>query len=190
MKKISLLLLLICFGFSINAQSSRNDKEWFASVGLNGINSLGTQSPINNPFDWANGLPISAGIELAWTSGLAIEQSFTLNKFAEGDEIDGVVLPEDYTYSSFDTHVKYYFGKHILPRTSWIDFYGNAGIGIFSIDETNISLNVGGGVQVWLNRRETIGVRLQTIAKFAMNHAESGIDNNHYQTHIQMVFAL
>ncbi len=190
MKKITLLLLLICFGFSINAQSSRNDKEWFASVGLNAINNLGSQSPVESPFDWANGLPISAAIELGWTSGLAIEQSFTLNQFAKGDEIEGITLSESLTYSSFDTHVKYYFGKHLFPKSTWIDFYGNAGLGIFSMDETNISLNVGGGVLFWLNRRETLGVRLQMIGKFAMNNSDVVIDSNHYQTHIQMVFAL
>lgn len=188
MKKLILLLILVSFSLSSSAQ--RSDSEWFASVGINAINSLGTQSPINSPGDWANGLPISLGVEVGWTSGLSIEQSLTLNKFAEGDEIDGVELDDDFAYTSFDTHVKYYFGKHIFPKADWLDFYGNAGIGIFAIDDTNISANIGGGVLVWLNRRQTIGIRAQAIAKFALNHKDSGLANNHYQTHLQLVFAL
>jgi hypothetical protein len=188
MKKLLLSTLLICI--TLSAFSQRNDKEWFASVGLNAINSAGTQSPFNGLDDWGINLPLSAAIELAWTSGIAIEQAFTLNSFAEGNRIDGALLTEDYTYMSFDTHVKYYFGKHIIPDWDWLDLYANAGVGFFTVDETNISANLGGGIQVWLNRRQTIGVRLQTIAKFAFDHAESGFDNNHYQTHIQMVFAL
>ena len=188
MKKLILLLILVSFSLSSNAQ--KNDNEWFASVGLNAINSLGTQSPINSPGDWANGLPISLAVEVGWTSGLSIEQGFTLNKFAKNDEIDGVILSEDFTYTSFDTHAKYYFGKHIFPDADWLDFYGNAGVGFFSIDNTNISANFGGGVLVWLNRRQTIGIRGQVIGKFALNHKESGLDNNHYQTHLQVIFAL
>lgn len=187
MKKIFLLLLLISISLSSTAQG---DKEWFASAGFNSINSLGTRSPINSPGDWANGLPISLAIELGWTSGLSIEQGFTLNKFSEGDEIDGAILTEDFTYTSFDTHVKYYFGRHIFPDLDWLDFFANAGVGIFSVDETNISANLGGGVLVWFNRRKTIGARLQTIGKFAFDHKDSGFDNNHFQNHLQLIFAL
>ena len=101
-----------------------------------------------------------------------------------------VILKEDYNYLSLDTHVKYYFGQHIFPRTDWIDFYANAGIGFFHIDETNISANLGGGVLVWLNDSRTFGLRAQTIGKFAFNHPDSGFDNNHYQYHLQAVFKL
>ncbi|MBO6881110.1 MULTISPECIES: hypothetical protein [Winogradskyella] len=188
MKKLTLLLILVSFSLSSNAQKS--DNEWFASVGLNAINSLGSQSPIYRPGDWANGIPISLAVEVGWTTGFSIEQAFTVNKFSEDDEIDGADLKQDYTYTSFDTHVKYYFGKHIFPDADWLDFYGNAGVGFFSIDNTNVSANLGGGVLVWLNRRQTIGIRGQVIGKFALNHKESGLDNNHYQTHLQVIFAL
>jgi len=187
MRKLFLLTVILAFSLSSFGQASNNDKEWFASVGLNAINSQGTRSPVGDMGDWAINIPISLAAEVSWTSGLAIEQAFTINSFAEGDIIDGVTLQEDFTYFSFDTHAKYYFGKHIFPSASWIDFYGNAGVGFFNIDETNISLNLGGGVLVWLNRRQTIGIRAQVIGKFALDHAESGFDNNHYQ---QAIFAL
>lgn len=188
MKKLLLVLSLVAFTLTSTAQKS--DTEWFGSIGLNAINSQGTRSPVGKMGDWAINIPVSLAVEVGWTSGLSIEQAFTINSFAKGEEIDGVELEDDFSYFSFDTHVKYYFAKHIFPNAEWIDFYGNAGVGFFNINETNISMNLGGGVLVWLNRRQTFGLRAQVIGKFALDHAESGLDNNHYQTHIQAFFAL
>lgn len=183
-----IIALFICY--SLSGFSQRGEKEWFLSAGLNAINSQGTKSPLNGIGDWANGLPFSVAGELMWESGLAVEQSITFNKFAEGDEIDGQLLTEDYTYTSFDSHVKYYFGNKIFPNSTWVDFYANAGVGFFSIENTNVSFNIGGGILFWLNRRETIGIRAQVIGKMALDHAQSGLDNNHFQTHIQAFIAL
>ena len=190
MRKLFLPTLILAFALNTYGQASRNTSEWFASVGLNAINSQGTQSPVGKMGDWAINIPISLGVEVAWASGLSIEQAFTLNSFAEGEKIDGVVLQEDLSYYSFDTHAKYYFGRKLFPSVDWLDFYGNAGVGFFNIDETNVSVNLGGGVLVWFNRRQTIGIRAQVIGKFALDHKDSGLDNNHYQTHIQAIFAL
>lgn len=188
MKKLILIVTLVAFSLSSFAQ--RNDNDWFLSIGLNSINSLGSQSPIYHPGDWATQFPISAAVEFNWTDNFAIEQSITFNGFTEDDEIDGADLKKDYNYLSLDTHVKYYFGEHIFPRTDWIDLYANAGLGFFHIDETNISANLGGGVLFWLNRNRSFGIRAQVIGKFAFNHKDSGIDNNHYQTHLQAIFKL
>ena len=190
MKHIYLAILTIAFLSNISAQESKNDKEWFAGIGLNAINNLGKRSPLNSPGDWANGLPLSGAVELRWQNGLAVEQSITINSFNEEDVIDRFPSGEDYNYLSFDSHVKYYFGQHIIPDADWIDFYGNAGVGFFTINNTNISFNLGGGILFWLNRRQTIGIRLQSIAKFAFDSKESGVDSNHFQTHLQAFFAL
>lgn len=190
MRKFLLVVLLISFSLISIAQGNQNSKEWFISVGLNAINSQGTKSPFNGMDEWAINIPISAAVELKWNSGLAVEQSITINSFAEGDVIDGGTLTEDFSYLSFDTHVKYYFGKHIFPKADWLDFYANSGFGLFSIENTNISFNLGGGILFWLNRRKTLGIRTQVIAKLALDHSNSGYDNNHFQTHIQAFIAL
>ncbi|WP_422104210.1 hypothetical protein [Winogradskyella sp.] len=194
MKKLLLLAILcissLCMSGQGNNDDNPNSLNWLASAGLNAINSQGTQSPVGKIGDWAINIPISLAIEARWADGLAIEQAFTINSFAEGESIDGVELQENFTYFSFDSHAKYYFGKHILPSSDWIDFYGNAGLGVFSIEDLNASFNLGGGVLVWLNKKRTIGIRAQVIGKFALNHSQRGINNNHYQTHIQAVFAL
>ncbi|WP_411893491.1 hypothetical protein [Winogradskyella sp. A2] len=190
MSKLLLAITVISFSFTTLAQNNQNSKEWFISIGLNAINSQGTKSPVSGMGDWAINIPVSAAVELKWESGLAIEQSVTVNSFAEGDLIDGIVLQEDFSYLSFDTHVKYYFGKHIFPDVDWLDIYANSGVGFFSIENTNLSFNLGGGLLFWLNRRQTIGIRAQVIGKLALDHSESGIDNNHFQTHIQAFIAL
>lgn len=191
MKKIFLIVLLASFSLSSFAQ--RHDDEWHLSIGLNAINSLGSQNPIHDPGNWTFEFPISAAVEFNWSEKFAIEQAITFNGFVEGKEIDVSSLTgadKDYNYISFDTHLKYYFGRDLFPREDWFDFYANAGVGFFHIDETNVSLNLGGGVLFWLNRKRTFGLRAQTIAKFAFNHDESGYDNNHYQYHLQAIFKL
>ncbi|WP_458628853.1 outer membrane beta-barrel protein [Winogradskyella sp. PC D3.3] len=191
MKKILLLALIITFSISSFAQ--RNKSDWSLNIGLNAINSLGTQSPLNSPEDWSYQFPISAGVEFNWTDRFAIEQSITFNGFSEDSRIDYAKPEKNYNYISFDTHVKYYFGELILGRgrnADWFDIYANAGLGFFHINETNISANIGGGVLFWLNRHRSFGLRAQTIAKFAFDHSNSGYDNNHYQYHLQAIFKL
>ncbi|MCA0132455.1 hypothetical protein [Winogradskyella alexanderae] len=190
MKRIYLAILIMAIAQSTFAQESQNDKDWFASVGINAINSQGTQSPFGDIGDWATGLPISFAVELKWDTGLAIEQALTLNSFSEGGVVDGVTLEEDLTYFALDTHAKYYFGQKIFPEVKWLDLYGNAGFGLFSLDTTNVTFNLGGGILFWLNTRQTTGIRLQSIAKFALDSKDSGIDSNHFQTHLQVFFLL
>ena len=185
MKRFVLIVTLLAFSVSSFAQ--RNAEDWYLSVGFNVINHLGSRSPIYHPGDWVSKFPISAAAEYSWTEKFAIEQSITINGYRKGDDIDGRILKEDYGYLSFDTHVKYYFLDDIFRRrrADWFELYANAGLGFFSIDETNISANLGGGVLFWLNDKRNFGIRAQIIGKFAFNHSESGLDNNHYQYHLQ-----
>ena len=191
MKKILLLVLILIFSLSSFAQ--RRNSDWSMSIGVNAINSVGTRSPFGRPGDWSFKTPVSAAVEYSWTYQFAIEQSITFNGFSDDDSIDFTPTNEDYNYLSFDTHVKYYFGELIFGRgrnIDWFDIYANVGLGVFHIDKSNMSANLGGGVLFWLNRNKTFGLRAQTIAKFAFNHAHKGYDNNHYQYHLQAVFKL
>jgi len=143
------VLIFVFLAFSLSSVAQRFDNEWFLSVGFNAINSLGSRNPVYKPSEWSFQFPISAAAEFKWSRDLSIEQAVTFNGFTESNEIDNVDLQEDYSYLSFDTHIKYYFGDYIFPRTYWIDFYANAGIGFFHIDKTNISANFGGGALFW-----------------------------------------
>ena len=188
MKK--LILLIILLSFSLSSFSQRNNEDWFLSVGFNTINHLGSRSPIYHPGDWVANFPISAALEFSWSDDFSVEPSITFNTFSEGDDIDGRILKKNYNYLSLDTHLKYNFAQYIFPREDWLQLYANAGFGFFNIDKSNISANFGAGALFWLNRFRTFGIRAQIIGKFAFNHKDSGIDNNHYQYHLQAVFKL
>ncbi|MDN3492033.1 outer membrane beta-barrel protein [Winogradskyella bathintestinalis] len=189
MKRLILIVLLVSFSLSSFAQ--REAKDWYLNIGVNAINSLGSQSPIYHPDEWAFEFPISAAVEYNWNEQFSIEQSITFNGFNESNKIDGVNLDQDYNYISLDTNVKYYLGEYIFGRNlHWLDFYASAGVGFYHIDETNISANLGGGLLVWLNSAQTFGLKGQLTGKFAFDHPDSGFDNNHYQYHLQAVFKL
>ena len=189
MRKI--ILVFVALAFSLNAFSQLESDRWYLSFGVNAVNSLGTRSPINSPSEWAfKKAPVSIAAELIWSKYFSIEQSIAFNEFDSSRTIDGANLTESYNYLAFDTSVKYYYGRFIFPDFEWIDLYVNGGLGIFSIDNINTSLNVGAGVSFWLNDDQNFGIRAQTIAKAALNHSESGFNNNHFQWHLQAIIKL
>jgi hypothetical protein len=195
MKKIFLALVVSCFTLAITAQIDRSIDmdEWYVSVGVNTINSLGSKNPLESPGDWAFKTPISASIETRWTDLFAVEIGLSLNGFEAGERLDAAGPPqEDLTYFAIDTSFKYYFGEYIFPRQEWIDFYVNAGLGLFIIDDANLSINLGGGAIFWLNRNHTFGLKPQALAKFAVNHRDAGqiYPNNHFQYSLQAIFKL
>jgi hypothetical protein len=195
MKKIFLALVVSCFTLAITAQIDRSIDmdEWYVSVGVNTINSLGSKNPLESPGDWAFKTPISASIETRWTDLFAVEIGLSLNGFEAGERLDAAGPPqEDLTYFAIDTSFKYYFGEYILPRQEWVDFYVNACLGLFIIDDANLSINLGGGAIFWLNRNHTFGLKPQALAKFAVNHRDAGqiYPNNHFQYSLQAIFKL
>jgi hypothetical protein len=195
MKNIFLALVVSCFTIGMTAQRERSIDldEWYVSLGVNAINSLGTKSPFSDPGDWAFKFPITAAIETRWSELFAVEVALSLNGFDANSPIDAVgPSDEDIPYISVDSALKYYFGHHILPRAEWIDFYANAGFGLFILDDANLSFNFGGGVLFWLNRDHTFGLRAQGIGKFAFNHSDTGVvyPNNHFQYSLQAVIKL
>ncbi|MDP5082023.1 MAG: hypothetical protein NWP87_05145 [Winogradskyella sp.] len=195
MKRIFLALVVSCFTLAISGQSDRSieQDEWYVSVGVNTINSLGSKNPLESPGDWAFKTPISASIETRWTDLFSLEIGLSLNGFDAGAPLDAAGPPaEDLIYFAVDTSLKYYFGEYILPRQEWFDLYIGAGLGLFVIEDANLSFNIGGGAIFWLNRNHTFGLKPQAVAKFAANHRDAGqiYPNNHFQYSIQAVFKL
>lgn len=189
MKKIYLLLVVLFL--QSNVFSQMDGDSWYLSFGINAVNNLGTRSPFNSPGDWYfNSVPATVSAEINYLGNFSIEPSLSYNNIKSGESIDGVQLDKDYDYIALDMHVKYYFGKFLLPRSNRIELYANAGIGFFHIDETNISANVGGGLMFWLTEKKNIALRAQTIGKFAFNHPKSGFDNNHFLYNLQLVFKM
>ena len=195
MKKILLALVVSCFTLTITAQIERSieEDEWYVSVGVNTINSLGSKNPVESPSDWAFSMPLSASVETRWIDLFSLEIGLSLNEFTANERLDAAGPPiEDLTYFAIDTSLKYYFGELIFPRQEWIDFYVNGGLGLFIIDDANLSINIGGGALFWLNRNHTFGIKAQGLAKFAANHRDRGqiYPNNHFQYSLQAIFKL
>ena len=184
MKKITLFvfsyLLLITSSIGQDLNSTQNVKAentiYQLSAGVNAVNNLSLRSPLNSPGDWAFNTPLALGIEARSyiNKDLAFTADAGFNKY------------DNLTYYSLDGGVKYYLNDWI-PVDSF-EFFANGGFGIFNIDKTNVSANLGGGVLYWFN--DKLGVRLRSLGKFAFNANENLNTNNHFQHNLELVFVL
>ena len=184
MKNISLFvfsyLMLITFSFSQDLNTSQNIKTvntiYQISAGVNAVNNLSLRSPLNSPGDWAFERPLALGIEAR--SYVNKDIAFTVDA--------GFNKIEESTYYSLDGGIKYYLNDWI-PLESF-EFFTNGGLGVFNIDKTNLSANLGGGVLYWFNPK--LGVRLRSLGKFAFNADENLNTNNHFQHNLELVLVL
>jgi len=183
MKKLALFLLYTSFSIFTFGQvlnTTQNVKQFNTiyqiSAGVNAVNNLGLSSPLNSPGDWAFETPLAFGIEARsyYNSDLAFSLDAGFNKY------------NNLTYYSLDGSVKYYLNDWI-PANDF-EFFAQGGMGLFNIDKTNVSANLGGGVLYWFN--DKIGIRLRSLAKFAFNASEEVNTNNHFQHNLEVVFVL
>jgi hypothetical protein len=194
MKKLVLFLVLISlFCFESNSQNLskrqlRDIEALTISVGVNAVGSLGTQNPFERLGEFEFRQPLAVAIQHRWTRYLSIEQDFTLNKFNTTSTIDNGSVPENFNYFSTNTYLKYYFSDEFLPNTTWLDLYTGGGLGIFSVDEVNVSGNFVLGGIIWVS--PSVGLSLQGVGKFAFNHKESRYDTNHFQYMLYAVFKI
>jgi hypothetical protein len=184
MKTITLFIInffwLVSFCFGQDLNSSQNVKSintiYQLSAGVNTVNNLGLRSPLTSPSDWGFSTPFSFGIEAR--SYINSDLAFTMDA--------GFNKIEESTYYSLDGSIKYYLNEWI-PLESF-EFFVNGGLGVFNIDRTDVSANVGGGVQYWFN--DKFGVRLRSLGKFAFSAKENLINNNHFQHILEFVIVL
>lgn len=183
MRKLTLFLLfslftLISFGQDLN--TSQNVKLvntiYQVSAGVNAVNNLSTRSPLNSPGDWAFQTPLAFGIEARsyFNNDLALSIDAGFNKY------------ENLTYYSLDGSVKYYLNEWIPVND--FEFFAQGGMGLFNIDKTNVSGNLGGGILYWLN--DKFGLRIRSLAKFAFNASEEANTNNNFQHNLELVLVL
>ncbi|MFD2917480.1 hypothetical protein [Psychroserpens luteus] len=194
MKNVIVIILLfscgLSFGQSMTKSDYRNSQDrWILSVGINALGNLGTQNPVERLDEFSLKQPFALAIEHRWSKYLSIEQDFSFNGYDAQTRIDNGILTEDILYFSTNTSLKYYFSDNLFDA-NWVDLYASGGIGIFSIDELNTSVNLSAGALFWINGSRTIGFRIQSTGKFAFNHSENQYDNNHWQHFLQAVFRL
>ena len=197
MKK--LIFILICCVFFSNFtfgqdtdpldNSERFGKNFRVFLGLNAVNNSGDHSPYKYINHWAIGIPISFGIESSIKRDLVFEQSFSINKFKETILSTGSIVPHGYTYFSTSSNLKYFIDVFSLSRFESFQIFANAGLGLSKVKDMSASINIGGGLQYWINGKTAI--RFKTIAKFVINHADKSIyDNNHFQHNLELVYRL
>lgn len=190
MKRI-LLTALFSFTLTLASMAQSHGDDWTLGIGVNAVNNLGTRNPVERPSDWAFKIPVSVSLEKSWAKPFSIEILLGLNEFSQKEAIDNAILTKDYTYFSADTNLKYYFGNSLLNLNSnRFDLFVTAGPGLFIIDNTNITGNLGGGALFWFSDQQKAGLKLQALSKFAMDAKDRAIDNNHFQYHLQVVFRL
>jgi len=195
MKRLLLLLTAVLvytssFGQSMSKQEYRNSQsDWIASIGINALGNLGTRNPAEDLGDFSLKNPLIIGIEYRWLEFLSVEQDIVLNGFNDGEFIDNGTLSEDIFYFSTNTNLKFYFSDYIYDA-DWVDLYIATGLGIFTMEELNTSVNVLGGVNFWVNETRTIGIRLQSAGKLAFNSDFRQYANNHWIHSIQATFRL
>lgn len=188
MKHVFLFIALSCSFLTFGQTPSTS--EWLVSAGVNTINNIATQSPFNSPDEWAFKTPFSFGVEKILDNRFGIDLNLSFNGYSQGDKRDSTTSDGTYDYFSFDPSVKYYFGDIIFKDDSPFHLYGMAGPGFYFIDENNVTINVGGGLLVWLNNNHSFGIKLQSLAKFALDSKDDKYDDDHFQYHLQLVFGL
>ena len=185
----NLILVFVCFlsftaflhSQTLNTTQSKKESSatYQVSIGVNTVNNLGLNSPLNSPEDWAFKTPIAVGIEARdfYTKDLALTLDFGYNEYDDG-----------LRYFSLDGSFKYYLNDWIKSKK--LEIAPMVGGGAFNFDRTNISFNLGGSVAYWFS--DKFGVRIKSLAKFAFNQNDEkyNIANNHLQHFLELVFKL
>lgn len=186
MKKIIICLFISVIGFSANAQRFYSfEKNWKASVGLNTVGSVNTENPFKRLGDYAFRFPVAFAIEYQWAEQFAFEQDLSLNSFKAGSYINNGIAPEDLTYFSTNSNLKWYFTDHLF-ETDRVDLFLSGGLGLLYVDDLTTTANLSVGIQYWFN--QDIGVRFQSYSKFALD--KKLYANNHFQHTLMAVFRL
>ncbi|TXE09249.1 hypothetical protein ES711_04795 [Gelidibacter salicanalis] len=185
MKKLLIILLVTTFGY--NAQAQEFEDSWQINAGFNTVGNLGTQNPLERLDEFGFRNPFIIGIEYRWAQEFSIEQDFSLNGFKKGVYLNDGILTDNLTYFSTNTTVKWFFSDYIYNLDE-LELYIGGGVGLFHMDELNTSGNLSGGIQYWIN--DNLGIRLQAIGKFAVNHKDRQYANNHWQHALQVVYKL
>lgn len=182
----NLLLIVVCLLsfttilFSQTLNTTQNTKEYKTiyqiSLGINAIDNSGDGSPVSG--SWEFNTPLSIGIEARsyYNKNLAIFGDFTYNGY------DGL------QYYSVDTGFKYYLNNWI--KSEKFELAPMAGIGMFNINRTNVSINFGGSLAYWIS--DKFALCLKSVAKIGLNNnvESNDINNGHYVHNLGLVYIL
>lgn len=180
MKKI-LTILSCCFALIGLAQEkqTKEKEKWVFGSGINFIdNSATTYNQYFKTKNW-NAIPFisSFSVDRKLENNLAIGVNLSMNQYQANNIHNGNSISRDLTYFVINANAKYNFDQHITDL-KWFDASVLAGAGFGWLGgENNQFLNTGLTLDFWLSN--TVGMRLQTIGKFAIDNDQ--LFNNHIQ---------
>lgn len=178
----SLSLFLFFTGLQTYAQ--QNESGWVFGLGYNFVDDSGTRGkePFNIGDNWnAVFYPNRFSAGYALENGFTFDGVLSLNKYKEGNTINGTVISEDQNYYAVDGLISYDLNK-FFANDGWFDPYFQLGSGISSINKNEmITFNAGLGFNFWVG--ENIAINLNTLGKWGLG------DDSGYN-HIQHAFGV
>lgn len=184
-KKI-LFALLILFVTSTYAQTRDIEKPFAINLGVNFIDTSGNQNPFfifgsNNKTAFKN--PFELGLSYELSNAIGIYANLSLNKLSDVI-VDGNTDIEDLNYTAIDIGARYYFYYWDFSRESTLEFYFHGGMGLFNIDATSLSVNLGAGIRYWFD--SSFGLYIEPTAKFALDNKT--VQSNHFQYSVGLLY--
>lgn len=180
MKK-TLTILSCCFALIGSAQEkqTKEKEKWVFGSGINFIDN--SAITYNQYFKTKNlnAIPFisSFSVDRKLENNLAIGVNLSMNQYQANNIHNGNSISRDLTYFVINANAKYNFDQHITDL-KWFDASVLAGAGFGWLGgENNQFLNTGLTLDFWLSN--TVGMRLQTIGKFAIDNDQ--LFNNHIQ---------
>jgi len=147
MNKIFVFIFFI-ITFCSNAQKDDINKKFYFHFGINIIDNNGDMDPtsiLGESDDVALSNPIIFGINYRVNNDFEIYLNASLNKFKEGQSIDGVQINDDKSYTSFDSGLRFYPYTLEINGIKRFDFYTQAGVGNYKITVPQVTANIGFG---------------------------------------------
>ena len=199
MKKI-LFLLSVFAAFSIGASNSSKDSiqpnKWVFKVGVNIVDSTGEAKVTNFFEDYDEfafgGTPLKVNIERRFNELFAFEIAGSLNEWKAGkgviDNDFSVPLTEDQDYFAVDANLKFYIdeGFNWFTGSDWFEMYLSGGVGYFKVTEGGTTANFGTGFNLWIS--ESIGLNIETVAKWILDSEPAIYDSAHIQYSAGLTF--
>ncbi len=186
MKNYTLLAFAFVI-FAINSTFSQEDLQltskdsivkssWILGLGFNAVDDSG--DVFNDLFaidsQW-NMVPYPSRLSIGryFKNGLGLEAIGTINKYKEGNLIDGTIINEDISYFGVDARLTYDLNK-IIGETAWFDPYIGVGFGYTDANKMGRSTyNAVVGFRTWFSDRW--GVDLNSSGKWGIGE---GVTNH------------
>jgi len=193
MKKLTILILLLCFvkGFS---QDTKKFTRWNFKVGVNVVDNRGAGELFaglgridQNAF---GDIPLTLALEKRLDKLFGIEAILSINSWDQSTSlIDGRRPSNTEGYYALDINGKLYLNElfKLGEEFSWLELYANAGLGRFTINEGTFTFNYGGGASIWLSDR--LGLDFNTTIKNTFNDSEL-YETGHFVYSMGLIFNL